>query len=237
MMEFLSLILEPLQEVYLNFKAFLPNLLAMLVILITGILLARILRAILVRFLKAINFDSWSDRMGVTTLLRKGDLWSKPSLALGAIFFWIQIIVVLMAGMSALKISAIDQLVAQFFMYLPRAFSAVLILIVGYVLAGFLSRAVLIAAVNSGYHYAKLLAEAIRLLLTVLILAMVLEQLQVAPSIVLAAFSIIFGGIVVALAISFGVGGIDAAKRMIERETQEKRSKDAKDAKDDIEHM
>jgi hypothetical protein len=237
MMEFLSLILEPLQEVYLNFKAFLPNLLAMLVILIMGILLARILRAILVRFLKAINFDSWSDRMGVTTLLRKGDLWSKPSLALGAIFFWIQVIVVLMAGMSALKISAIDQLVAQFFMYLPRAFSAVLILIVGYVLAGFLSRAVLIAAVNSGYHYAKLLAEAIRLLLTVLILAMVLEQLQVAPSIVLAAFSIIFGGIVVALAISFGVGGIDAAKRMIERETLEKRTKDAKDEKDDIQHM
>ena len=237
MMEFLSLILEPLQEVYLNFKAFLPNLLAMLVILIMGILLARILRAILVRFLKAINFDSWSDRMGVTTLLRKGDLWSKPSLALGAIFFWIQIIVVLMAGMSALKISAIDQLVAQFFMYLPRAFSAVLILIVGYVLAGFLSRAVLIAAVNSGYHYAKLLAEAIRLLLTVLIMAMVLEQLQVAPSIVLAAFSIIFGGIVAALAISFGVGGIDAAKRMIERETLEKRTKDAKDAKDDIQHM
>jgi hypothetical protein len=234
MMEFLSLILEPLQEVFLKFKAFLPNLLAMLVILVIGILLARILRAILVRFLRAINFDSWSDRMGVTTLLRKGDLWSKPSLALGAIVFWVLIIVVLMAGMSALKISAIDQLVAQFFMYLPRAFSAVLILIVGYVLAGFVSRAVLIAAVNSGYHYAKLLAEAIRLLLTVLILAMVLEQLQVAPSIVLAAFSIIFGGIVAALAISFGVGGIDAAKRMIERETAEKR---VKDAKDDIEHM
>ena len=234
MMEFLSLILEPLQEVFLKFKAFLPNLLAMLVILIMGILLARILRAILVRFLKAINFDSWSDRMGVTTLLRKGDLWAKPSLALGAIAFWILTIVVLMAGMSALKISAIDQLVAQFFTYLPRAFSAVLILIVGYVLAGFISRAVLIAAVNSGYHYAKLLAEAIRLLLTVLILAMVLEQLEVAPGIVLAAFSIIFGGIVAALAISFGVGGIDAATRMIERETVEKR---AKDAKDDIEHM
>jgi len=234
MMEFLSLILEPLQEVFLKFKAFLPNLMAMLVILILGILLARILRAILVRFLKAINFDSWSDRMGVTTLLRKGDLWSKPSLALGSIVFWTLIIVVLMAGMSALKISAIDQLVAQFFMYLPRAFSAVLILIVGYVLAGFISRAVLIAAVNSGYQYAKLLAEAIRLLLTVLIMAMVLEQLQVAPGIVLAAFSIIFGGIVAALAISFGVGGIEAAKRMIEREAVEKR---VKDEKDDIEHL
>jgi len=144
------------------------------------------------------------------------------------------ILVALMMGLSALKIPAVDNLVGQFFLYLPRAFSAIVILLVGYVFAGFISRAVLIAAVNSGYHYAKLLAEAIRLLLTVLILAMVLEQLQVAPGIVLAAFSIIFGGIVIALSISFGVGGIDAAKRMIERETKEKRPDEEKD---DIEHI
>ena len=234
MTDFLNLVLEPLQEVFSAFKVFVPNLLAMLVILIVGIMLARFLKAVIVRFLLAIGFDSWSDRMGITTLMRKGDLWSKPSRALGSIFFWTLIIVVLMTGMSALKIHAIDRLVEQFFQYLPRAFSGILILIIGYVLAGFVGRAVLIAAVNSGYHYAKLLAEAIRLLLTVLILAMVLEQLQVAPGIVLAAFSIIFGGIVAALAISFGAGGIDAAKRMIERETAEKR---AGDAKDDIEHI
>jgi hypothetical protein len=234
MNDFLDLLLEPLQEMFAKFKTFMPNLLAMLVILCIGILVARVLRAVLVRFLMAIKFDSWSDRKGVTALLRKGDLWAKPSLALGAIFFWILIIIVLMAGLSALKIHAIDQLVVQFFLYLPRAFSAVLILIIGYVLAGFISRAVLIAAVNSGYHYAKLLAEALRLLLTILILSMVLEQLQVAPGIVLAAFSILFGGIVIALAISFGVAGIDAAKRMIERETAEKHSKDTKD---NIEHL
>lgn len=234
MSDFMNLILEPLHEVYLNFKTFVPNLLAMLVIVIVGIFLARLLRTILVRFMTAINFDSWSDRMGVTTLLRKGDLWAKPSRALGSIFFWILITIVLMTGLSALKVHAIDQLVDQFFAYLPRAFSAALILIIGYVLAGFIGRAVLIAAVNSGYHYAKLLAQAIRILLTVLILAMVLEQLQVAPGIVLAAFSIIFGGIVAALAISFGVGGIEAAKRMIEREYAEKRNGERND---DIEHL
>jgi hypothetical protein len=234
MTDFLELILEPLTDVFHTIRQFLPNLLAMLVILIIGLVVARVLRAVLVRILTAIKFDSWSDRMGMTSLMRKGDLWAKPSLALGSILYWVMIIVALMMGLSALKIRAVDHLVEQFFLYLPRAFSAVLILLVGYVLAGFISRAVLIAAVNRGYHYAKLLAEAIRLLLTVLILAMVLEQLQVAPGIVLAAFSIIFGGIVLALAISFGVGGIEAAKRMIERETVEKHPDEPKD---DIEHI
>lgn len=234
MRDFLNLILEPLQQVFLKFKIFLPNLLAMLVIMLLGIVLARVVRVVLVKFLMAISFDGWCDRMGFTTLIRKGDLWGKPSVLLGAIVFWLLIMVTMMAGLSALQIVAIDNLVGQFFSYMPRVFSAALILIIGYVLAGFISRGVLIAAVNSGYHYAKLLAEAIRTLLILLILAMTMEQLQIAPNIVLAAFSIIFGGIVVALSISFGVGGIEAAKRMIERDAAEMR---APETRDDIEHL
>lgn len=233
-MDFLGLILEPLQEVFAKFKVFLPNLVAMLVIMVLGFILARLIKAVLVKFLIAINFDSWSDRMGFTTLMRKGDIWAKPSATLGSVIFWLLLIVTLMIGLSALNIPAIDSLVEQFFSYVPRIFSSAMILIVGYVLAGFIGQGVLIAAVNSGYHYAKLLAEAIRTLLMLLILAMAMEQLQIAPGIVLAAFSIIFGGIVIALAISFGVGGIDAARRMIEREATEMRSVEQKD---EIEHI
>lgn len=234
MMDFLNLILEPLQDVLLKFKVFLPNLLAMLVILALGMLLAKLLRILLVKFLAVVKFDNWSDRMGFTTLMRKGDLWLKPSAVLGAIVFWILVIVTLMVGLSALQVAAIDNLVGQFFSYLPRVFSAAMILVVGYVVASFVSRAVLIAAANSGYHYAKLLAEAVRVLLLVMILAMVMEQLQIATSIVLAAFSIVFGGIVVALAIAFGVGGINTARRIIEREISEE---PPKKAQEDIEHI
>ena len=234
MEDFINLILEPLKELFLKFKVFVPNLLAMLVILTIGILLAFIIKRILVKFLAAINFDSWSDRMGFTKLMRKGDLWSKPSATLGVIVFWLLVIVTLMSGLNALQIAAIDQLVSQFFSYIPRIFSAAMILIVGYLFSGFISRAVLIAAANSGFHYAKILAEAVHTLLVVLILAMIMEQLQIAPSIVLAAFSIIFGGIVIALAIAFGVGGIDAARRIIEKEAMPKREGETKD---EIEHI
>jgi hypothetical protein len=226
-----TLILEPLNKLYENFITFFPNLLAMIVIVGLGFLVAWLVRRGMLRVLKALNFDSWADRMGLTAVLRKGDLWTKPAIAASSLVFWLIMIIAIMAGLSALKVRAVDTLVNQFFLYLPRAFSAVLILVFGYVIAGFIGRAVLIAAVNSGYNYAKLLAEAVRLLLTVLILAMALEQLKVAPGIVIAAFSITFGGIVIALAISFGVAGIDAAKRMIER--KEEKKEDVKD----VEHL
>ena len=233
MMDFLNLMLESLQEVFVKFEAFLPNLLAMLVILAVGILLARVVRVLLLKFLRVIQFDSWSDRMGFTTLLRKGDLWLKPSAVLGGTVFWMLVIVTLMAGLGALNVAAIDTLVAQFFNYLPRVFSAAVILAIGYLFTSFISRAVLITLVNSGYHYARLLAEAIRVLLMLMILAMVMEQLQIATNVVLAAFSILFGGIVIALAIAFGVGGIDTARRIVEQKFAEEPPK----APDDIEHL
>ena len=232
MQDFLSLVLEPFREVFAGFTRFAPNVLAMLTILIGGLLVARIVRFLLRKALNALSFNAWSDRMGFTVMMRKGDLWSKPTEVVVRVVFWFLVIFTLMIGLGALKVHAVDNLVAQFFLYLPRAFSAVLILIIGYVAAGFLSRTVLIALVNNGYHYAKLLAETVRLLLIVLILAMALEQLQVAPNIVVAAFSIIFGGIVIALSIAFGVGGIEAARRMIEKGAAEK-----VEGKDDIQHL
>lgn len=233
MADFIQLIFEPLKEVYLKFVSFLPNLLAMSIVILIGILAAKVVRAILVHALKAIKFDSWSDRMGLTSAIRKGDLWSKPTEILGTAVFWALIVVAVMAGMSTLKLEAIDSLVSRFVLYLPRAVSAVLILVFGYIIAGFIGRAVVIAAVNQGFHYARLLAEAVRLLIIVLILSMALEQLQVAPEIVAAAFSILFGGIVLALAIAFGVGGIEAAKRVIEKETADKKEKH----KEELNHL
>ena len=232
MEDFLILVLEPFREVFAGFKRFAPNILAMLTILIGGLVTARIVRLLLRKALTALKFDAWSDRMGFTVMMRKSDVWTKPTEAVARSSFWFLVLLTLMIGLSALKVQAVDNLVAQFFLYLPRVFSAILILVIGYVTAGFLSRTVLIALVNNGYHYAKLLAEAVRLLLVVLILAMALEQLAIAPNIVVAAFSIIFGGIVIALAIAFGVGGIEAARRIIEKGAAEKT-----EGKDDIQHL
>ncbi len=214
---FWQMIWEPIREILAKGRVLAPRLLAMLVIVLIGYLLAWLVRRLMRWLLRIGRFDRWSDRMGFTRMMRKADQWSKPSAAISSVGFWLIMIVALMAGFSALRFQPLDRLVTQSVLYLPRAFSALLILIFGFIVAGFIGRAVLIAAVNTGYHYARMLAEAARLLLSVLILAMALEQLQVAPGIVVAAFSIIFGGIVLTLAISFGVGGIDAARRLIER--------------------
>ena len=231
MSTFLQLVEEPFREMILKFRVFLPNLMAMLTILVLGLAISWTLKRLLVKLLDLFHFDRWSDRMGLTALLRKENLWPKPSLAVGAIVFWTSFLLFIMMALSVLKLEAVQLLIAQSFLSLPRIVSAVLLVLVGYLVTGFVSRAVLIAAVNSGYHNSRILAEGVRLLLTVLILAMSLEQLQVAPSIVLAAFSIAFGGIVLALAIAFGVAGIDQARKVYSGE------EDSRSTKSDIDHL
>lgn len=223
MENFIELLLQPFRDFWAGLVGFIPNLLATLIITCVGFFIAWAAKAALSKAFGALSFDGWCDRAGFTAMIRKANVWSRPSEILVKAVYWFIAIIFVMMGLTALRLRAIDSLTMQFFMYLPRAFSALLILIIGYIITGFVSRAVLIAAVNGGYHYAKLLAEAVRMLLIVLILAMAFEQLQVAPGIVVAAFSIIFGGIVIALAISFGVGGIEAARKIIEKSSEEKK--------------
>lgn len=237
MERFMNVLFQPLEDFWRGLISFVPNLMAMIFIFILGFLFALLIRVLLMRVLAIVNFDKWCDRVGLTALIRKGDVWTKPSEVFSRILYWFLVILFIMIGLSALHLPTINNLISQFFLYIPRAFSALLIIIVGYLFAGFLSRAVLIAAVNSGYHYAKILAEAVRLLLFVLILAMALEQLQIAPGIVVAAFSLVFGGIVLALAIAFGIGGIDAAKKVIKGWEEKREEKEEEKKGRDIEHL
>jgi hypothetical protein len=223
------LILEPLKALYAQVSIFLPNMLAMLIIVLAGVLLARITRAVLLRMLIAIKFNAWSDRMGFTSMLRKGDLWSKPSAAVAAFLFWLLIIVSFLTGLSALHVRVIDGMISEVLTYLPRIVSAILILVFGYIVTGLVARGLLISLVNSGFHFAKQFARAARLLLIMLIIAMALEQLQVAPGVVVAAFSIVFGGIVLALSISFGVAGVETAKKMLEQQDEKKQEAASRD--------
>jgi hypothetical protein len=76
----------------------------------------------------------------------------------------------------------------------------------------------LIGAVNMNLHYARLLSLGVKWLVLVLTTAMVLDHLQIGAAIVDLAFGILFGGIVLALALAVGLGSRDLVSRSLERE-------------------
>ena len=205
---------------------FLPNLLAMITILIIGFLIAWIVKMMLVRFLKAIQFDKVSEQWGLTRILSKGGVTYSSANLLGRFFYWIIVLITLILGINALEVAATQSLVTQFFNFLPHLFAALGILVIGYLIGIFLGQATLIAAVNAQMESAKILSRAVRWFIIILSLTMALYHLGIAEKVIVSAFSITFGGIVLALAISFGWGGRELAKDFLERLYRTKQKKD-----------
>jgi len=214
---------------------FFPNLLAMITILVVGFLIAWIFKKLLFRFLKAIQFDRVSRQWGLADVLSKGGMTYSPANLLSRFFYWVIVFVTLILGINALEVAATQNLIAQFFNYLPHLFAAVLILVIGYLIAIFLGQATLIAAVNAQMESAKLLSRLVRWFLIVFSVTVALNQLGIAEKVITAAFSVIFGGMVLALAIAFGWGGRELAKEFLER--LYKRDEKSGEKEDQISHL
>lgn len=196
---------------------FLPNLLAMITILIVGFFAAWIVKIVILHFLKAIQFDKVSQRWGLTHVLAKGGRVSSPAQLVSRFFYWLIVFATLILGINALEVVATQHMVAQFFNYLPHLFAAIVILVIGYLIAIFLGQATLIAAVNANVEVARLLSRAVRWFVIVLSFTMALDHLGIAENVIITAFTLTLGGIVLALSIAFGWGGREIAREFLEK--------------------
>jgi small-conductance mechanosensitive channel len=213
-------ILQGLEQVYSNLvhmiAEFLPRFLVMLIIIVIGLLVAFVLRYILRALLGLTKLDRVSEEAGASRVLRMAHLPSMTEL-LSRSIFWVTWFGFVLVGLSVLGVAALQEQISRLFRFLPEVFVAILILFLGAVIANFLSRTALLAAVNAGHPSAKILSWSIRFVIWILAISMTLEELGLARQTVISAFSIIFGASMLGLAIAFGLGGQDLARKFLER--------------------
>lgn len=223
----LDVILDALRQTgttYLEaLKAFLPRVLATLSILLVGWLVALVLGSLTRRVLHLLRFNTLSERIGAADVLKKVDLPTADKLA-GSLVFWLVFIGVLLSGIDALGFKGVEGLMSEFVHLIPRLVVAVVLLVVGLLAANFAWRATLLAAVNANLPSARLVAGAVRFLIMVMTVAMALEQVALAKTVVLTAFAIAFGAVMLAVAIAFGIGGGRVAQRLLEQHFPERES-------------
>lgn len=197
--------------------AILPGFLVLLTLLLLGLACAWLVRAVLSRGAHAIGFDRLMDRWGVAPSLRRSGLLRPPSEILGLVGFWAVFVFFASAGIDAITPAGRGGATVLLLAFLPQLFAAVLIIVVGWLVANFLSRSLLIAAVNARLPEARLLARAAHWGVLLFAVATALTQLSIGKEMVLVAFGITFGGLVFALALAFGLGGRDIAADLLAR--------------------
>lgn len=224
-------IIEPFERFFEKVLQFLPDFLSAILIFALGIVLGFILRAIFLRLFRTIKLDKFSERSGIVEIIQKGGIKEPVSLILSRIIGWLTIISFSILSIYSLDVPAIGQILERFLLYLPNVFVAAVILFFGYFLSNFLGRATLIASVNAGFKASGLIGKFVKLTVFLLAVTMALEQLGIGRGTIIIAFAIIFGGIVLALAIAFGLGGRNIAKDYLEKKLLKG------EEKDDIEHL
>ena len=195
--------------------AVLPGILAFFVALVLFALIGIVLSAVLKWALTAAKFD---DRI---VRNRSGAEWTpatSPTTLVGRASFWICILIGLIIGVSAFDASYATAAAFPISLlpYVPHVVGAIFLLIAGTIIARFLARTVLIGAVNAQLQYARFLSLGVKWLVLVLTAAMVLEHLEIGGAVVELAFGILFGGIVLTLALAVGLGSRELVSRSLE---------------------
>ena len=195
--------------------AVLPSVLAACTLLVAGLLVATIARAILVRLLAALDrpLRDW----GIEQALLRAGFSRSPREVLGRVVFWAIVLVFALLALDALVApggAAVTMLVIGL---LPHLVAALAVVLVGWLVGNFLGHAVLIAAVNAQVAEARLLGRIVRIAVVTFAMATALTQLGIGKEMVLIAFGVTFGGLVLALALAFGLGGRHLARRALER--------------------
>jgi hypothetical protein len=197
----------------------LPALLALaLAVLIAG-LCGALLSYVLRRVLTALRFDE-GVRKGRTGGYLGWAFTQSPTRAIARVAFWGCMVVGLLVGVSAFAsgYANSDSMAASLLPYVARLVDAALLLLAGTIAARFLARSVLIGAVNMNLHYARLLSQGVKWLVLILTAAMVLDHLAIGGVIVELAFGILFGGIVLTLALAVGLGSSGVVSRSFEHD-------------------
>jgi Conserved TM helix len=223
---------ESTSRVITEIVSLVPGIAALIVALLVSIFLAVIVTFLLRRSLRRIHFDERLSAWGFQSLVE----WSPsnaPTLLVTRTISWLIVLIGFLIGISAFNEALTSQFVQRLFAYLPNVFAALILFFAGNFAARFLSRSVLIGAVNMNLQYARLLSVGVKWMVLVVTLAMVLDHLSIGGRIVYLAFAILFGGIVFALALAVGLGSKDLISRSLERET----ARSTEEAESPFRHM
>lgn len=206
---------------------FLPGALVLLILLIGAVAAALVIRYALVRTLTGLDFDRRADLLGVP--LADWTPSRSASQLVASVAFWTILALGLLLGLTALDAALPSRFAMSVLQYVPHLIAAMVILVVGGIIARFLATAVLIESVNMGIQSARLLSLAVKWLVLIIAAAMALDHVGIGRTVLLLAFGIVFGGVVLAIALAVGLGARDMVSRALERQLQEPGRKDRLD--------
>jgi hypothetical protein len=196
---------------------FLPSFIAALVVLIIGLLVASVLKALFEKLISALRVDSALKKLGLEEVVSRAGYHLNSGKFVGSLVYWFAVVVVVLAVSDILGLWGLSQFLNEVLTYFPNIIVAVLILLASLVVANFLRGLVRASVASARLHAPKFLGALTWWTVVVFGFLAALLQLGIAGELIQ---SIVMGFIaMLALAggIAFGLGGKDYAAHLINK--------------------
>jgi len=208
-------LLEPAKTVLAQIGQFLINVLLVVIILIIGWIIAKIIKTLVTKLLRAVKLDQLSDRVNLDTILAKGGITYSLSELIGVICYWLALLITFVVAINAIGLTVAADLLNRIVLYVPNIIAALFILILGMFVATLLSNIVKTAANNAGVAQAKLLGKVVEVVVIIFAIAITLEQLGIAARIIELTITMVLASLGLGFALAFGMGCRDIAARFM----------------------
>lgn len=211
-----EIFINSLNEFWVQLVSFVPKLLAVIVILLIGWIVAKVARFGIKRLLDLMHFDRFAQNSGLEAFMNHSHLNLSLSNIISQVVYWLVIVLFIITCANALGLNEVAVLLQQLANYLPHIIVAILVLIFGTLLARFVNRLLFAWLYSIKFSRALAVSTSAEYGIQILALFMALEQLGVGMQLIHSLFVIVFGAFFLALAIAFGLGGRDWAARVID---------------------
>ena len=193
---------------------FAPELIGAFIILILGIIIAPIFGGIVKKLVKLTKIDTLSEKTGLSNTFENLGLRFTFSDVIGKLVKWFFLIAFLIAAMDVLNWASVTDFLKEIMLYIPNVIVAVIILAVGLIASQFIKKAVITGLKTTGsIKNPELLGNIAQWSLVVFATLAALLQLGIAERLI----EILFAGVIITLALSFGLGGKEKAARLLDR--------------------
>ncbi|NND93231.1 MAG: mechanosensitive ion channel [Flavobacteriales bacterium] len=196
------------------FSSAIPKLVLVVILLIVGILVGKLVRTIILKTMKAINVNKILDNMNLSPTLASIGIKDVAKFT-GSFAYWMILLVFIMAITEVIQMDMLTDGVGALLAYIPKLLAALVILVLGMFLCNIIKNVVFTAADSIGISGAKVISNIVYYVLFVFIAITAINQTGIDTSIITSNVTMIFGAMLLAFAVSYGIASRNIMSNML----------------------
>ena len=202
-------LIDILADVLTKFLSAIPNIIGAIIVIVAGLLIAKVVAKAIQVILEKAKVDRLGDRLNAVEMVANSGVQLKFSILISKVVYYVLLLIFLVVATDVLGMEVVSIMVADLIAYVPKLIAAVVLLIIGLLLAEGIKKIVLAACRSLNIPSANIIATFVFYLVFITLLISALAQAGIATDLITSNLTVILSAIAFAFALGYGLASRD----------------------------